>query len=120
MKRIVIALAVALCLGIAGVVPAGAGAFRVGEAIYVCGCGAKCPCDEVALRGGKCTCGKDLVKAKVTGVGKGKVVVMVEGKERTFKTVGKYACACEGCNCKTVSQAAGKCVCGKEMKEAKR
>ncbi|WP_298432486.1 hypothetical protein [Geobacter sp.] len=119
MKRIVMAVCAALCLGIAGVALAGAGGFRVGEEIYVCGCGAKCPCDEVALKGGKCTCGKDLVKAKVTGVAKGKVVVTVEGKERTFKTVGKYACACERCGCKTVSQAAGKCPCGKAMKEAK-
>jgi hypothetical protein len=31
---------------------------------FVCGCGASCPCDYVSQSPGKCSCGKDLIKAK--------------------------------------------------------
>jgi hypothetical protein len=39
-------------------------------------------------------------------------------KERVFKTVGKYMCACgPECKCDTISQNPGNCTCGKKMKK---
>ncbi|AJE03879.1 hypothetical protein [Geobacter pickeringii] len=119
MKKFVMALVAALCLGMAAGALAGGGAIKAGDEIYVCNCGEKCPCGEIAKKAGRCTCGKDMVKARVTGVEKGKVVVTLDGREREFKTVGKYACGCAGCGCGSTAQSAGKCACGKPMKEAK-
>ena len=93
---------------------------KVGEEVYACNCGAKCPCDTLSKNAGKCTCGVDMVKSSVVSVGDGTAVLMVSGEERTFKTVGKYACACGlQCPCNTISQNPGKCTCGVEMKEVK-
>lgn len=93
---------------------------KVGDEVYICGCGEGCGCDTISMKPGKCACGADLVKAKVTKVEKGKAYFMVDGKERVLKTAGKYACACgAGCNCDTISQKPGKCHCGKDMKEVK-
>jgi hypothetical protein len=89
---------------------------KAGEEVYACNCGAACKCDTLSRNPGQCTCGKDMVKAKVLSVGKGEARLMVSGEERTFKTVGKYACACGlQCPCNTISQNAGKCTCGVEM-----
>ena len=91
---------------------------KVGDAVYVCGCGKGCDCDTMAKKPGKCVCGKPLVKGKVTKVGDGTAVIKTKKGEQTFKTVGLYSCACgEGCNCGTISQKPGKCVCGKPMKK---
>ncbi len=93
---------------------------KVGDEVYVCNCGEKCPCNTMSRKAGKCSCGKDMVKAKVTKVEEGKAYVMAPGweKERAFKTTGKYACACgKGCKCNTISQNPGKCACGKKMKK---
>ena len=88
----------------------------VGQELYACNCGATCPCDTLSMNPGKCTCGKDMVKAKVQSVGQGTAVLRVSGEERTFKTIGKYACACgPKCPCNTISQNPGKCSCGVEM-----
>ena len=88
----------------------------VGQEVYACNCGAKCPCDTLSVNPGKCTCGKEMVKATVQSVGQGTAVLLVSGEERTFKTVGKYACACGlECPCNTISQNPGKCTCGVEM-----
>jgi hypothetical protein len=93
---------------------------KAGEEIYACNCGAACNCDTLSRNPGKCTCGKDLVKAKVLSVGKGDARLLVSGEERTFKTIGKYACACgPQCTCFTISQNPGKCTCGVEMKAVK-
>ena len=93
---------------------------KVGDELYVCNCGEKCPCDTMARKEGKCTCGADMVKGKVTKVEKGKAMVMVDGKERAFKTTGKYMCACgPKCDCDMISQNPGKCVCGAELKPVK-
>ena len=93
---------------------------KVGEEVYACNCGPECPCDTLSKNAGKCSCGVDLVKASVKSVGEGTAVLLVSGKERTFKTVGKYACACGlQCPCNTISQNPGKCACGVEMKEVK-
>jgi hypothetical protein len=96
---------------------------KAGDEIYVCNCPPGCPCDGMSRNPGKCTCGTDMVKAKVTKVETGKANFMASGwdKERTYKTVGKYACNCPpGCKCNTISQNPGKCTCGAEMKEAKK
>jgi hypothetical protein len=88
----------------------------VGQEVYACNCGAKCPCNTLSHNPGKCTCGVDLVQAKVKSVGDGTAMLMVNGEERTFKTRGKYACACSPkCPCNTISQNPGKCTCGVDM-----
>jgi hypothetical protein len=92
---------------------------KVGDALYVCNCGEACPCHTISTNVGNCTCGKEMVKAKVVKVGQGTADFMAEGweKARTFNTVGKYACDCgPQCPCNTISQNPGKCTCGKEMK----
>ena len=93
---------------------------KVGDERYVCNCGEKCPCNTISSNEGKCTCGSDMVKATVTKVEKGKAFFKAAGwdKERTFKTVGKYACSCSpDCKCGTISQNPGKCTCGSKMKK---
>lgn len=91
---------------------------KVGDELYVCGCGKDCDCDTMAKKPGKCVCGKPMVKGTVTKVEEGKAVIKTDKEEKTFKTVGLYACACgEGCDCGTISQKPGKCVCGKPMKK---
>ncbi len=88
---------------------------KVGDMLYVCGCGEGCPCDTMSRNPGQCTCGKDLVKTKVTKVEKGKITV--ESRKKPFISVAKYACACgPECKCDTISQNPGNCSCGKPMK----
>ncbi len=91
---------------------------KVGDELYVCACGEGCPCDSMSRNPGQCTCGKDLVKTKVTKVEKGKMTVESRGKP--FVSVGKYACDCgPDCKCDTISQNPGNCTCGKKMMEVK-
>jgi hypothetical protein len=91
---------------------------KVGDEVYACGCGESCPCYTVSRSPGKCTCGSDPVKAKVTKIVGDKALIEVKGKVIAFPMVGKYACPCGvGCNCDTVIQAPGKCACGKDLKK---
>ena len=91
-----------------------------GDEVYVCGCGDSCPCRTISRNPGQCTCGKDLVKSKVVKVEEGMAVLDVNGKEETFPTTGKYACACgPSCNCDTISQSPGNCTCGQPMAPVK-
>ena len=91
---------------------------KVGDEIYVCACGEGCPCDTMSRNPGQCTCGKDLVKTKVTKVEKGKI--WVESRKKPFVSVGKYVCDCgPNCKCDTISQSPGNCTCGKKLVEAK-
>ena len=91
---------------------------KVGDEIYVCACGEGCPCDMMSRNAGQCTCGKDMVKTKVTKVEKGKITVESRGKP--FISKGKYACDCgPDCKCDTISQNPGNCTCGKKMMEVK-
>jgi hypothetical protein len=93
--------------------------FKKGDEVYVCGCGAGCPCLTMSKQPGKCPCGKELV-TKIDKVVKGKAYVTIDGKTQVFKTTGKYVCACgAGCNCGTISQTPGNCVCGKPTKAVK-
>ncbi len=92
--------------------------FKVGDEQYVCNCGDACPCKTISMNAGKCACGKDMVKATVTKVEKGKAMFKSAGwdKERAFPTVAKYKCACgPDCKCNTISQNPGNCTCGKKM-----
>ncbi|WP_429886574.1 hypothetical protein [Geoalkalibacter halelectricus] len=91
-------------------------ALEVGEQIYACGCGVNCPCDTLAKRDGKCTCGRDMVRAEVLEVGEDEAVIRIAGEKRTVKTLAKYVCACgPACPCVAISQNSGKCVCGRDM-----
>jgi hypothetical protein len=95
---------------------------QVGDEAYVCNCGAGCPCQTMSQKTGKCVCDNDLVKAKVVKLDKDVAQMQAAGwdKPRAFHTVGKYACDCgPSCNCGTISQKPGKCVCGHQMKEVK-
>jgi hypothetical protein len=96
--------------------------FKVGEEVYACNCGVDCPCNTISKHAGKCVCGKDMVKAKVTSVEKGQVMLKAESweKPRPFSTVARFVCNCgEKCDCDTISQKPGKCPCGTEMKAVK-
>lgn len=96
---------------------------KVGDEVYVCGCGSSCDCMTMSKKSGECVCKKPLVKAKAVYLeGDWAVMKIPEGdagyKLQAFKTTGLYACACgAGCDCGTISQKPGKCVCGSEMKK---
>ena len=93
---------------------------KVGDERYVCNCGEKCPCLTISNNQGNCTCGTEMVKAKVIKVEKENVIFKADNwqKEKAYKTVGKYACDCSpDCKCGTISQNPGKCTCGSELKK---
>ncbi len=91
---------------------------KVGDELYVCACGEGCPCDTMSRNAGQCSCGKDMVKTKVTKVEEGKITVASRAKP--FISAGKYACDCgPECKCDTISQNPGNCTCGKKMVEVK-
>jgi len=91
---------------------------KVGDELYVCACGEGCPCDMMSRNAGQCTCGKDMVKTKVTKVENGRITV--ESRAKPFISKGKYACDCgPACKCDTISQNPGNCTCGKKMIEVK-
>ena len=87
-KALVIGMAILLGLVMTGISFAalknGQMQLKVGDEVYVCGCGEGCPCLTMSKNPGKCTCDKDLVKSKVTKVEKGKATVMVNGKPFTI------------------------------------
>jgi hypothetical protein len=105
---------VAAAAGIASV-EKGKIVLKAGDEIYACNCGPGCPCQMMSRKEGNCGCGQPMVKAKVKSVGEGTAVLVIGEKEQTFKTVGKYACACAGCKCDSISQTPAKCTCGVDM-----
>jgi hypothetical protein len=125
MKKAIFPLAAVLFLALVAITFAAnpKPVFKVGQEVYVCNCGEKCDCYTISKKAGKCVCGKEMVQAKVTVVEKGKITLKGEGweKPRTFLTDAKFACACgPQCDCDTISQKPGKCVCGKEMAPVKK
>lgn len=97
--------------------PTGAFDAKVGDTIYVCGCGEGCNCGSLGKKPGACSCGREMVKTTVTRIEKGRVYYTVDGKELSAPVQGTYACGCgAGCNCGSISQkAGGKCGCGMPM-----
>ncbi len=120
-KAVTVALALVLALAFAVVAAEPVKMeLKVGDQLYVCNCGETCPCDSMARKPGNCTCGKEMAQGTVTKVGEGTAVIKIASAERTFKTVGKYACDCgPACECGSISQNPGNCVCGKPMAEVK-
>jgi hypothetical protein len=123
MKKVVsvtLALVLALAFAVVAAEPSRM-ELNVGDKPFVCNCGEKCPCNTMAMKAGKCTCGKEMVQGTVTQASAGTAVIKIGDREQTFKTVGKYACNCgPACDCGTISQNPGNCVCGKEMAEVKK
>ena len=123
MKKILLIASVFVIIAFVALSFAGAKAkmdLKVGDEVYACNCGDDCPCKTMSRNAGNCTCGKEMVKAKVMKVEGDTVMLKAEkwDKERAFKTTGKYICACgPDCKCDTISQNPGKCTCGKEMKK---
>lgn len=121
MKKTLFVLSIVLTLAFATPSFTGTGGkldLKVGDEIYACNCGEKCPCDTMSRNAGNCTCGHEMVKAKVTKVEEGKASLKADTwkSEKSFKTTGKYACSCE-CKCDEISQNPGKCTCGVDMKK---
>src|SRR5512134_220079 len=119
MKRIAVLLTVIAALAVVSLAFARDKSkmeLKAGDEVYACNCGEKCPCQTMSMNAGNCTCGKPMVKAKVDKVEGGSAMLKAEGweKARTFATAGKFMCACgPDCKCDTISQAPGKCTCGK-------
>jgi len=59
--------------------------YKVGDTVYVCGCGESCDCNTIQTSPGKCHCGMALVEGKVTKVAAGKVTVKTAKGERVIK-----------------------------------
>ena len=107
-------------------------------AVYLCSC-ADCKCTTVAVKPGKCGCGKDLVAVHPLKLeadtllacscsadctcapdakdpskcGCGKPIRKV-----ALKGSGLYYCGCDGTCCVTISDKPGKCHCGNDLKKA--
>ncbi len=124
-KTIMIVFSAVLMLGLIAVAYAGLKStmeLKAGAEVYACNCGEACKCDTMSNNAGKCSCGKEMVKAQVTKAEEGKAFLKAAGweKERSFKTTGQYACACgPTCKCDTISQNPGNCTCGTEMSKVK-
>jgi len=117
-RMLTVSLAMLVALLVAGLAAAGDMQLKVGDKVYACNCGEACPCDSLSMRPSKCSCGKEMVQGEVVEVGEGTVMIQTDGWKRSFKTDGKYACACgAGCTCNSVSQTPGKCACGRDMAE---
>jgi len=43
---------------------------KVGDEVFVCNCGNGCPCNSMAMKESKCSCGNAMVKGKVVKLGK--------------------------------------------------
>ena len=108
-------------------------------ALYLCGCGPDCKCETVALKPGKCGCGKDLVAVHPLKLDGDSVVACSCGagcnctlnaqdstkcgcgkpiRKVSLKGSGLYHCACGGDCCVVISDKPGKCGCGKDLKKA--
>jgi len=85
-----------------------------GDEVYACACGSECDCGTLSQVANVCGCGRELVKARVVKVDAEEATLVVNGREKVFRTTGRYACECKkGCGCGTISQKQGKCACGR-------
>jgi hypothetical protein len=82
----VFSLSFATVAGAADPAPAAAKAsHKVGDKVYICGCGKACGCNTLQAGAGKCHCGKDLVEATVTKVAANEVTVKTAAGEQVIK-----------------------------------
>ncbi len=81
-KTILFAIIVLFCAAIAFADGSGKIDLKVGDEVYACNCGADCPCMTMSRNPGKCTCGKDMVKAKVMKVEEGKVMLKADSWDK--------------------------------------
>ena len=58
--------------------------YKVGDKVWVCGCGKECDCNTIQKAKGKCHCAKDLIEATVTKVKGGKVTVKSASGEQVI------------------------------------
>lgn len=85
-----------------------------GDEVYACACGPECDCGTLSRVANVCGCGRDLVKARVVKVDAEEATLVVNDREKVFRTSGRYTCECiENCGCGTISQKPGKCSCGR-------
>ena len=59
-------------------------AYKVGDKVWVCGCGKACACNTLQTTAGKCHCGRDLIEATVTKVEGSKVTVKSANGEQVI------------------------------------
>ncbi len=84
MKRAIFLVAVVFTLVKVAGAFAATPVFKLGNEVYACNCPeANCPCQTISKKEGKCPCGTDMIKAKVTGVVKGDVTLMARAGKRT-------------------------------------
>ncbi len=87
---------------------------RAGDEVYACSSVPECGFGTLSRVSNVCGCGRNLVKARVVEVEGEKATLVVDGRAKAFRTVGRYACDCrENCGCGTISQRPGKCACGR-------
>ena len=61
-------------------------AYKVGDKVWICGCGKACKCNTLEKAAGKCHCGKELIEATVTKVDGNAVTVKSANGEQTLTT----------------------------------
>lgn len=102
---------------------------------YFCNCGPNCKCLMNSVKPGNCTCNKPMVYKKIlrettdfylvcscpdcncNALDPNNVAKCSCGKTLAgFPRLGKFTCACSGCDCDTQSNLPAKCPCGVEMK----
>jgi hypothetical protein len=85
-----------------------------GDEVYACACGSECDCGTLSRVANICGCGRELVKSRVVKVDAEEATLVVNGREKVFRTTGRYSCECmKECGCGTISQKPGKCSCGR-------
>ena len=62
--------------------------YKVGDKVWICGCGKTCDCGTIQTTPGKCHCGMDLIKATVTKV-KGTTVTVKSANGEQVITLKK-------------------------------
>ena len=63
---------------------AAAQTYKVGDKVWICGCGKACDCNTLQAAPGKCHCGRDLIEATVTKVDGSKVTVKSANGEQVI------------------------------------
>lgn len=87
---------------------------REGDEVYACGCGKECGCGTLSRVANRCACGRELVKSRVVRIEGEHAILVVDRREKVFRTAGRYGCGCmKDCGCGTISQRPGKCACGR-------